>query len=94
MAFILSVLAVLRALFKESVVSPMAGLASAGLMFRFLYNSGSLTRFGVLQMQIETLTVKIKFTILLLVILVILTAKTLEYMHEMFANLRIREENL
>jgi hypothetical protein len=94
MAMLLSVLAILRSLFKESLVSPMAGLTSVGLMFRFLYDSGSLTRFGVIQVQMETLTVKIEFTALLIVILVILTVKTFQCVHEIFANLRFGKQDL
>jgi hypothetical protein len=70
----------------------MAGLASVGLMFRFLYGSGSLTRFGVIQVQIETLMIKIRFTTLLIVILMILTAKTIQYIDEAIANLRVKQE--
>jgi hypothetical protein len=94
MAMLLSVLAVVRSLFKESLVSPLAGLASVGFVFRFLYTSGSLTRFGVLQLQLEALTVKIEFTALLMVILLILTAKTFQCVHEIFANLRVGTRNL
>lgn len=94
MAMLLSVLAILRSLFKESLVSPTAGLTSVGFMFRFLYSSGSLTQFGVIQVQIEALTVKIEFTALLVIILIILTAKTLQCVHEIFINLRFGKQNL
>jgi hypothetical protein len=94
MVIILSVLAVLRSILRESLVSPIAGLMSVGLMLRFLYSSGSLTRFGVIQMQIEALTIKIKFATLLLVVLIILTAKTLQYVHEVSTILRIEEGNM
>jgi hypothetical protein len=92
MAVILSVLAILRAVFRESLVAPIAGLTSVGLMFRFLYGSGSLTTFGVIHVQIETLMIKIRFTTLLIVILIILTAKTIQYIDEIIANLRVKQE--
>jgi hypothetical protein len=92
MALILSVLAVFRSIFKESLLAPIAGLISVGLMFNFLYGSGSLTQFGVIQMQTGVLTVRIKFAKLLILILLVFTVKTAQYIHEVVSKFRVEKE--
>jgi hypothetical protein len=95
MALVFSVLAITRSIFRESVVAPIAGLTSVGLMFNFFYSTGSLRQFGVIQLQTGWITVKIKFVTLLIIILTLLALKTSQYIYEIIKNLRVKElENL
>lgn len=91
MALVFSVLAIMRSIFRESIVAPIAGLTSVGLMFNFFYSSGSLRQFGVLQLQTGLMTVKIKFVTLLIIILTILALKTSQYIYEIIKNLKVKE---
>jgi hypothetical protein len=92
MALVLSALAILRSIFKESLFAPVSGLASVGLVLNFLYGSGCLTQFGVLQMQTGMLTVRIRFPNLLALMLLVFTVKTAQYIYEVVAKLREAEE--
>jgi hypothetical protein len=61
-------------------------------MFNFLYGSGCLTQFGILQMQTGVLTVRISFPNLLMLILIVFIVKTAQYIYEVIAKLKVAEE--
>jgi hypothetical protein len=91
LALILSALAITRTIFKESLISALAGLASVALMFNFLYQAGSLNQFGIIRTQTSVVTVTLKFQSLLMIILFVMILKTLLYTLEIIENSKVSQ---
>lgn len=85
LALILCALAVTRTIFKQSLISALAGLSSVAIMFNFLYQGGCLNQFGVIRTQTSVVTVTLKFQGLLVGILIVMILKTLQYTLEMIS---------
>lgn len=87
----LCLLAVISAIFKNSLISPAAGLASVALILSSFYKIGCLSQFGTIQLQTDGITVKITFTALLTIVLAIMTLKAFSYTFEIIRKLKLQK---
>jgi len=86
LTLVLSALAITRGIFKDSLFSAVAGLTSVTLMFNLLYQADCLSHFGAVQTTTSSVSVVLKFPILLVIIITVMTLKTLLYVLEVIEN--------
>lgn len=91
LALVLSALAITRTVFKESLISALAGLASVALMFNFLCQAGCLNQFGIIRTNTDMVTVTLEFQSLLTIILSVTILKTVQYTLEIIKNSKVSQ---